>query len=343
MSKILIIYHSEDNDGRVSGALCKLKMEELYPASEIECKGYTYAELSELIKRYNSGDDFVENLHKEFMKIIMTDISFNEVGIMKTLFSEFTDSFYWFDHHAPAVKSSFENNYNNIPGFRVQGTCSAIKCVWEYFFNGLYSDADNERIPKLLNTLSAYDSWHPEQHNTTFDFANWVNKGFNIRSGCDFEKTYNIIKELLKNLNESNLSVPTMYEQNLLMDCYTSGKFLDEAEMIQNKDMISRWGDCSFILDNDESEKCCVLFNQAPLNSKSFSSLKSSSIKHGVVIKKVPYSDNYTISLYNINNNDVFDCGAYLKKKYNGGGHKGAAGATLTKQKLNKILTSKSI
>lgn len=340
-NRILIIYHSEDNDGRVSGVLCRISMAHRFKDSEITCKGYTYAQLSELINKFDSINDFIKSLQCKYDKIILTDISFNESEVMSLLYKEYKDCFYWFDHHIPAVKASFEMGYNEVPGFRVLGTCSAIKCVWEYLFNELYSDADNENIPKLLNTLSAYDSFKWEQHGTTFDFCNYINKGFNVESQCDFEKTYNIIKDLLNNINTTHLNWPTIKEQTLLMNCYTIGKALVDAEVIDNKELIKQWGDCSFTLDN--GNKCCVLFNQSHLNSTSFKSLIETDIKHGIVFKRIPYTDNYTISLYNINNKETFNCGEYLKKKYKGGGHTGAAGATIKQSIFNKIMKSKII
>lgn len=340
-NKVLIIYHSEDNDGRVSGALCRISIETDFLNEEVICHGYTYAQLSELVKQHKSSKGFAKHLHSEYDKIIMTDISFNETNVMKSLYNEFGEKFYWFDHHTPAVKSSFEKGYDNVSGFRVAGTCSAIKCVWEYFFNGLYSDADNDKIPKILNTLSAYDSWNWETHGTTFDFCNCVNRGFSIESESNFEKTYEIIKVLLHNLNKSTLNVPSIHEQQLLMNCYTAGKTLIEADKIINKDLIERWGDCSFVLSN--GDKCCVLFTQSIVNSNSFESLRNTSIKHGIVFKRIPYSDNYGISLYNINLDDDFNCGEYLKIKYKGGGHKGAGGATISGSQISEILKLKLV
>lgn len=337
-NNVLIIYHSEDNDGRVSGALCRLAVEERFTGTKVTCYGRTYAQLTEWLSEFNSIKDFVKHIRSLYDTIILTDISFNELSVMNELYKEFNDNFYWFDHHTPAVKSSFDNGYNNVKGIRVNGDYSAIRCVWEYFFCNSVSGSDNKNTPKLLNTLSAYDSWNWLGHGTTFDFCNYVNKGFNVESCCDFDKTYNIIKVLLANLNKANVSDPTLHEQQLLMNCYTTGRILAVSEDINNKDLINRFGDYSFTLEN--GDKCCALFNQSLLNSTSFKSLKNTDTRHGIVFKRLPHTGKYVISLYNINDDDKFNCGAYLKKRYNGGGHIGAGGATVSKAVFNNILNS---
>ena len=41
---------------------------------------------------------------------------------------------------------------------------------------------------------------------------------------------------------------------------------------------------------------------------------------------------------YNTNDNDDFHCGKYLKEKYKGGGHAGAAGCTISEKDFIKVL-----
>ena len=47
-------------------------------------------------------------------------------------------------------------------------------------------------------------------------------------------------------------------------------------------------------------------------------------------------SGEWTISLYNIYEDDWFHCGEYLKRIFGGGGHVGAAGATLSENEFIK-------
>ena len=47
--------------------------------------------------------------------------------------------------------------------------------------------------------------------------------------------------------------------------------------------------------------------------------------------------------MYNVIDNHEFHCGTYLKNKYGGGGHEGAAGATISIDTFINILKTKSI
>ena len=70
--------------------------------------------------------------------------------------------------------------------------------------------------------------------------------------------------------------------------------------------------------------------------------LKNTAIKNGIIFKRNSDS-TWTISLYNVNDDDDFHCGEFLLKKYKGGGHKGAAGCTLKESKFIKMLKTKEI
>ena len=73
-----------------------------------------------------------------------------------------------------------------------------------------------------------------------------------------------------------------------------------------------------------------------------FKCLKGTDIRHGLVFKHHP-NGNWVLSMYNINDDEEFHCGEFLKEKYNGGGHKGAAGCTLTQEQFIEILKNKRI
>ena len=65
-------------------------------------------------------------------------------------------------------------------------------------------------------------------------------------------------------------------------------------------------------------------------------------IKNGIVFKRLK-DGNWGISLYNANLDDTFHCGEYLKNKYNGGGHLGAAGCQISEEQFIEILKTHEI
>ena len=123
--------------------------------------------------------------------------------------------------------------------------------------------------------------------------------------------------------------------------------------------MVENYGDRNWKIIIDEKEytdtlghwgptyrTACALFIQGPSNSKMFKSLikgNKDDIMNGIVFKH-NIDSTWTISLYNIRDNEPeakhggFHCGDFLRKKYNGGGHMGAAGCTVDEKTFIKIL-----
>ena len=118
---------------------------------------------------------------------------------------------------------------------------------------------------------------------------------------------------------------------------------------MNNENIIKTCGDCSWtVMFEDEDRgrpfyhKACAIFHQGPSNSTMFKCLINKDIHHGLVFKH--QSDgNWVLSMYNINESEWTDCGKFLKERYNGGGHKGAAGCTLTEEQFIDILKKKRL
>jgi len=356
MKRYLIIYHKEDNDGVFSGALFydyianKLNVS----TSEIDTLPADYASLTEYAKRHT-----VEELHETYDTIVMTDISFNDVKYMKKLYDEFKENFIWCDHHAPIIKESFKNKFNDAMGVR-NTEKSAILCTYEYLydvFNVIYSTIDKkpvENFPELLRILSGWDSWSYEREGYDFEYVRNVNKGVTATYNLDF----NNILELVKLIRISYNDTDDIHAQHGRIDLdmmignfYDFGKKLNEYDDKTMESIIKTSGDCSwriFVYDEDKGRslyrETCTIFHQGASNSQMFKILKRThpEVKNGMIFKHNP-SGQWTISLYNVNDDDWFHCGEYLKKRFNGGGHKGAAGATISEKEFIKILKDKAI
>ena len=335
--KYLIIYHREDNDGVFSAAIFyEYLINELHHKLEDLCFiGADYNELAKFAK-----ENPVEQLHEDFENIIMTDISFNDVSYMKALWKEFGHNFIWCDHHAPIINESLKNGFNDIPGIR-DTSRSAILCVWKYLYDQFDEAYNAKKVPELLRILSAWDSWTYEREGYEFKFVRDVNKGATITFNLELGKINRII-ELLKIWfkDESN----TIKDGNLIKELEDYGHIINDYEDRTMENIIKTSGDISWEIKapHHTIHRACAIFHQGATNSAMFKSLKGTNIRHGLIFKHSP-SGNWTLSMYNINDNDEFNCGEFLKEKYNGGGHKGAAGCTLIQEQFINILKTKQL
>ena len=335
--KYLIIYHKEDNDGVFSAAIIYD-----YLLNKMKCDltdlcfiGADYNMLAKFAK-----DNNVEDLHADFENIIMTDISFNDSSYMKSLWEEFGNNFIWIDHHAPIIKESYKHGFCNCPGIR-DTQRSAILNAWKFLYDQFDEDYNQKKVPELFRILSAYDSWSYEREGYDFDYVRNINKGTTIKYNLELGKVKKVVQQV-RDAFESNS------KDFFIDELHDFGKSLNEYDDIVNKGIIETSGDTSWqIILNDEDRpnhplvrKCCVIFHQGATNSMIFKSLCNTDINNGAVFKHQP-NGNWVLSLYNINNDDWFHCGDFLKEKYNGGGHKGAAGCTLTQDQFITILKNK--
>ena len=339
MRKFLLIYHKEDNDGVVSAALLyDWILNKLNTSKEnINLLPADYNILSKFAEAYSSEEQLKE-LHKEYDTIVMTDISFNNIKFMQKLYDEFNNDFIWFDHHAPIINVSYKHKFGDCPGIRNTNK-SAILCVYEYLYDTFNLDYNDKKIPELLRILSAWDSWTYEREGYDFDYVKNINKGVTDKYGLDIYKVLHDIDKF-KSLEQTEL----------INGLNKHGKLLNEYEDSKMEDIIKNSGDCSWqIWDFDKENsahpiihKACAIFHQGATNSTMFKCLRKKGIRHGLVFKHQP-DGNWVLSMYNIDDNDNFHCGDFLRAKYNGGGHKGAAGCTLDEKTFIKILKNKRI
>lgn len=344
IEKYLIIYHREDNDGLFSGSLIydylihKLNIN----PENIDRLPADYNILAEFAKEMS-----VEELHQKYKSIIMTDISFNDWKYMKKLYKEFNTDFVWCDHHAPIIHLSHENNFDGIPGIR-DTQRSAILNVWKYLYDQFDEAYNNGSVPTYLRILSAWDSWTYDKEELDFDFCRNVNKGTTIKLNLDMNEILPIIRDLVEIYVDGKTNNEFSMDE-LIKSFETYGKILNRYDDIVMQNILNDSGDKEWQLDLSDEEiavtkfrKACAIFHQGQSSSTLFYSLRETNpdLKNVIVFKHQP-NNKWTLSLYNIYDNDSFHCGDFLREKYSGGGHKGAAGCTLTQEQFIKILKNK--
>ena len=344
--KYLIIYHKEDNDGVFSGALFYD-----YLINRMGCKledlcflGADYNMLAEFSK-----DNKVEDLHKDFENLIMTDISFNDVSYMKKLWKEFGTNFVWCDHHAPIIKASFENKFSDVPGIRDTNR-SAILNVWKFLYDQFDEAYNEKKVPELLRILSGWDSWSYEREGYEFEYVRNINKAVTVNYELKLGEARKLVHDLYMVYVEhkpSGKMSEVFKDGSLIEQLHETGKKLNEYDDQVMRDIIEKSGDRTWklaIWNGDKQEfsyrNACAIFHQGQSNSTFFKSLIDTNYQNGIVFKHQP-NGNWVVSLYNVKDDDSFHCGEFMKRSYKGGGHAGAAGCTLTEAQFIKVLKSK--
>ena len=351
MYKYLLIYHEEDNDGLFSGAIfydyltTKINVDK----KDIHLLGATYNFLNDFIKWHP-----INEIQNEYESIIMTDISFNDASYMKQLYDLYGDKFIWCDHHKPIIDESYKQKFDLCPGVR-NTQKSAILCVYEFLFDALnekYNQIDitcppnYNLFPEYFRILSAWDSWSWDREGYSKDWVRNINKGTTIEFNLDFNKIFEVVHYII-GIYHDGLDV--RYEKEIVQDMYDLGKQLNKYDDITMENIIKTSGDKNWkvrVEDEDKGRplyiKACAIFHQGATNSLMFQSLAKSGIEIGLVFKHCSDS-KWVLSMYNVRDEYWFHCGEFLKERYNGGGHKGAAGCTLTEEQFINILQKREL
>lgn len=327
--KILVIYHKEDNDGLFSAAIVIN-----YFIHELKCNkqniiplGVDYDDLT------NMSDCQIFDWKLQYKYLVMTDVCFNDTKKMVKLKQDFGSRFIWIDHHAPVIKESFKLKFDDVEGER-NTEYSALLNAYKFCYDPINVNRIEGKIPELLRILSAYDSWSYEREGYTQEYVMAVNKAVTYTYNLDLDKCIDVCYKILYTDIIGIKDIGAFY---------TLGSGLINYDKSLYKNLVNYYGDFSWKLidDNGNERKLCVLFYQAPTGSYVFESVKDK-IDSGAIFKRLR-NGNWVISLYNVRNEDEFHCGEYCKKKYKGGGHKGAAGCQVTEAKFKKMLKSKTI
>ena len=329
MKKFLIIYHRDDNDGVFSAAIAEKYLTMNNESLIIERMPSDYVSLSKVRK-----DDIAEWPEK-YASVIMTDISFSDAKMMKYLYNTLGNKLIWIDHHAPIIKASFTNGFSNANGER-STVRSAILLAFKFFFDPIDERYNTKKVPELFRMLSAWDSFTYENEGYELDYVRDVNKGVTEEFELIYGRVYGFVDNLINDwIKYVDTSVNFEAENNHF---FFKGHTLNEYDDRLARRMIESYGDMSWTVNG---ESACALFVQQQTSSLMFKSITDKT-RHGIVFKRIP-DGKWGVSLYNTRENDKFHCGDYLRKKYNGGGHAGAAGCVLTESQFIELLSTKQL
>lgn len=354
MKKVLVIYHREDNDGVCSAGIVQAWLTRypvvnntVYKPEDFEFYGVNYADLSadwnEMLAWVHWPTDKKPRMAKwgKFEVVFMVDISFNDVDAMNYMYQNFGENFHWCDHHHPIIQASFDQPVCDANGLR-RTDQSALLNTWYYLADHWAVKNQSKRIEPsdYLVKLSDYDSW------------SWKNKPeYDSQEAQDGLMSFNTGVTRKSNLNVKwfcewvgALLDKKGLHNTMADDALEYGRIVYQLDNERTERAIRTHGDTNWIIrTKDGDRKACAIITTDRFNSESFKMFRGTDIVHGLVFKVDANNDKIIMSMYNVNEDEQFDCGAWLKENYAGGGHKGAAGCTLSRQQFGLMFETRIV
>lgn len=259
---------------------------------------------------YNYGDDIsAVGLH-DFDEVFIVDATLPPER-MKLLRSE--TRLVWIDHHATSISDSMKNGYDSLPGIRAIGR-GACELCWEYFHEDI-------PVPMLVRLISAYDVWDKRR----FDWEGLTlpfQYGMRNRYNLDAER---FVADFCHDPENAALTDRIMSEGLLLVgyirstgrrSCGAYGFEVTLAGRVRALCMLTAtFG--SIPMEEAARELGCEV----------------------IVCANRRGPDQYQVSCYAFGGQAPIHLGNYLRERYGGGGHEGAAGAVVGKDVFDRLLT----
>jgi oligoribonuclease NrnB/cAMP/cGMP phosphodiesterase (DHH superfamily) len=329
--KYLVIYHKDDNDGVMSAAIAlKYILDEIGEDQDnVTLKGIHPNEFNEWCHTNE-----VKYLHEKFDWLIMTDCSCNDEKVMKMLHDNFTNRFIWVDHHAPIIKASYKFGFDDIQGVR-QTDRSAILNMYKFLFDPLDEQYNSNKVPRLLEILSAWDSWNFSKYDN--DYAYGIDQALNVLARLNVWEMAEILDSIMKKTDSGVWEKDTHEDNRVIAKLTDMGEAIAKYNEMSWDNLMTSWGDTEWKV---AERPAVAVFVQGNSTSKMFKSC--SGYDAGIVFKKNSLGGGWSVSIYNIRNSDTFNCGDYAREKFGGGGHQGAAGFRLSDEQFAEISKTKS-
>jgi oligoribonuclease NrnB/cAMP/cGMP phosphodiesterase (DHH superfamily) len=312
--KAAVFYHRADLDGLMSGVIAKYYLSPRY--DEITLIGGDY------------GDDFIKELNNvtnpdELESIYVIDLS------DKALFEKYGDKIVWIDHHISAI--------NSMPRVRDQYTIdgvAACRLAFAYFTNinypffdiSHYVNRENPVEPWVVQMAGEYDIW---------DKKSPLARRFNFGIETKLEVVESIFRDTKGILNPGNKSLDVLFlEKNKdVDDLYTNYSLID---------YIIKKGEGAIEHIRQTEFKCKGI----PVEILGMSGISFNTHISSSLIAEISAQSYDFVMVWNYRGDNRVKCSFYSEKvdcskiavSLGGGGHKGAAGATIHIGDLLKIL-----
>jgi oligoribonuclease NrnB/cAMP/cGMP phosphodiesterase (DHH superfamily) len=228
-----------------------------------------------------------------------------DISFPGDLMLKLKDRLIWIDHHITAIQDSMKYKYDGVPGIRKVGE-GACELAWKYLIK--------TPVPQSVKYLSAYDVFNK----TRFP---WIEEvvpyQYSLRGRYGLNLPDEILEQDPKTLLDEGKSILRFLE-------------LDWKEGVNKS---------SFPITIDGKYKgICLITTQK-------GSLQFESVFQDYDLFVWGTFDKNGIFRFSMASNEnripEFNCGAYLKDHYNGGGHQGIGGGVLSLEQFLGLIQQK--
>lgn len=307
-NRAIIFYHRVDYDGLFSCATVEHYVRKELGIQEVITKGWTYGD---------PRPSLPEIKENESCLVFLVDISFPPEDML-SLKGLGGYKVVWIDHHISAIDSSKELGYDDLEGVRRLGV-GACELCWNYLYN-------NENTPKSIRLISAYDVWNKERFSWDKETV-----AFQLGLKTQYGVVYNSINQVFEKLIEKN--------SKLTADIIESGKVINTYNQKRHKTAVGTYG--FPVLVAGKYRGICMLTSE--FGSQQFNSvINNYDITICVNKRDVAEGRPFAISMYSESETGL-SLADYMKENFCGGGHKTAAGGSMTRDQFLQLIDTHTI
>lgn len=318
--KNILVYHHNDLDGYAAAAAVCNGMKETNPNVKMNFEFRS-------ISFPTTWETFVndETEPRKFNEIAIVDYSFtvNNVSILKDLveYVGYTaNCVYWIDHHVTSVDAKKCLPEYDVDNFKcvsyVNTNRSGAWLAYEYFYMLDDDDIYNERLPIIIKMVDDYDRWiHDYEESALLNDAWFCTPELKDPASdewkllLDSDQSYYFIS-LVEKGKVINQYREMLYKQHCKFAFEVKIKDFESYSAIALNDR----GNSKCFCDLTKQYDVCILFhtNRPGEIAMSFYSDPEFVKEKGIDVSKIAL-------------------------KYNGGGHPGAAGCSMSQEQFNEV------
>lgn len=306
-----IVYHRVDYDGLFSAAIIQDYLERELGYEKVLTKGWNYGDsIPELPK---IGKD-------ELCHIFLVDISFppEDMKRLKELSGGYRAI--WIDHHIGAIDTAKEHSYDDMDGLRMIGL-GACELCWKFMYGV------DSIVPKAVRLVSAYDVWDKSRFSWDKETL-----AFQLGLRTKYGMVLNSINQVFDKLRIDN--------SPLTAEILETGKQITVYNQKRHKAAVK--SHAFSVVVGGKYKGICMLTQE--FGSQQFESVYGD--YDITVCVNLRHDENgglyYSISMYSETETGL-NLADYMKQNYNGGGHKCAAGGTMTRDQFLSLLDNQVV